>query len=101
MGVKLGAQGSMVCDARTGQVHRVPAFPSLVMDTTGTGDAYCGGFLAGLVAGRRVPECAAMGTVSASYVVEACGAVETSSPGPAERQARLQAVLSGVETLTP
>ena len=96
MGAKLGEQGSIVCDARTGEVYHVPAFPARVVDTTGAGDAFCGGVVAGLMAGRPVAECAAMGTVSASYVVEACGALETVRPPPEERDARLQAILSGV-----
>ncbi len=95
MGVKLGQRGSMVCDARTAVLTHVPAFPAHVVDTTGAGDGYCGGFLAGLVAGRPLAECAAMGTVSASYVVEACGALETPRPDPAERDARLRSVLDG------
>lgn len=92
MGAKLGEQGSIVCDAQTGEVFHVPAFPARVVDTTGAGDAFCGGVVAGLMAGRPVPECAAMGTVSASYVVEACGALETVRPPPEERDARLQMV---------
>jgi sugar/nucleoside kinase (ribokinase family) len=96
MGVKLGEQGSVVCDARTQRLARVPAFPARVVDTTGAGDAYCGGFLAGLLAGRPIAECAAMGTVSASYVVEACGALETERPDPAERDWRLDTVLRGI-----
>jgi ribokinase len=96
MGVKLGELGSIVCDAQTGQITRAPAFPARVVDTTGAGDAYCGGFLAGLLEGRPLAECAAMGTVSASYVVEACGALDTERPAPAERDGRLQTVLRGV-----
>ncbi len=99
MGVKLGEQGSMVCDAKTGVLTHVPAYPARVVDTTGAGDGYCGGFLSGLVAGRPLAECAAMGTVSASYVVEACGALETKRPDPADRESRLQAVLGNVSTM--
>ena len=99
MGVKLGARGCLVCDQHTGRLYRVPAFPAQVLDTTGAGDAFCGGFVAGLVAGRTVPECAAMGTVSASYVVEACGALETARPTGDDRQARLRTVLSALEAL--
>lgn len=96
MGVKLGERGSMVCDAQTGSLAHVPAFRTQVVDTTGAGDSYCGGFLAGLVAGRPITECAAMGTISASYVVEACGALETQRPDSADRDARLREVLDGV-----
>ena len=97
MGVKLGGEGSIICDARTGEISRVPAYPARVVDTTGAGDGYCGGFLAGLVAGRPLAECAAMGTVSASYVIEACGALQTERPDPAARDERLRGVLAGVE----
>jgi sugar/nucleoside kinase (ribokinase family) len=95
IGVKLGEKGSIVCDARTGQVTRLTAFPARVVDTTGAGDAYCGGFIAGLVAGRPLVECAAMATASASYVVEACGALETERPGLADRDLRLKLILDG------
>jgi hypothetical protein len=40
-----------------------------------------------------------MGTVSASYVVEACGALETKRPDSTERDARLRTVLEGVSTV--
>ncbi|MEA2780456.1 MAG: hypothetical protein QOK29_2000, partial [Rhodospirillaceae bacterium] len=58
-----------------------------------------GGFIAGLVAGRDIAECAAMGTVSASYVVEACGALETARPANSERDQRLKAVMTKIERI--
>jgi ribokinase len=71
-----------------------------VVDTTGAGDAYCGGFLAGLVAGRPVAECAAMGTVSASYVIEACGALATARVEAADRDGRLERIVERVECVS-
>ena len=94
MVAKLGERGSLVCDAESGVLIHTPAHPVNLVDTTGAGDGYCGGFVAGLTAGRPLAECAAMGTVSASYIVEACGALETERPSPAARQARLQRVLA-------
>jgi sugar/nucleoside kinase (ribokinase family) len=99
LAAKLGEQGSLVCHGRTGDLYHVPAVPARVVDTTGAGDAYCGGFIAGLVAGRDIAECAAMGTVSASYVVEACGALETARPANSERDRRLKAVMSKIERI--
>ncbi len=93
MVAKVGERGSIVCEARTGRLVRIPALAADVVDTTGAGDAYCGGFVAGLVAGRPLEECAAMGTVAASFVVEACGALATARPGPDERDARMRALL--------
>jgi sugar/nucleoside kinase (ribokinase family) len=94
MVAKLGERGSLVCDAESGGLIHTPAHPVQVVDTTGAGDGYCGGFVAGLAAGRPLAECAAMGTVSASYVIEACGALETQRPSVAGRYARLQRVLA-------
>lgn len=91
---KLGDGGSIVCEAGASVLHRVPIYATEVVDTTGAGDAYSGGFLAGLVAGRPVAECAAMGTVSASYVVEALGALTTRRPTASERDGRLKDVLA-------
>ncbi|HEX2528539.1 MAG TPA: carbohydrate kinase family protein [Geminicoccus sp.] len=94
--VKLGEQGSIVCLPDERRLVRVPAYPAAVVDTTGAGDAFCGGFLAGLVDGKPLDVCAAMGTVAASYVIEACGALRTARPGQAERQARLERVRAGI-----
>ncbi len=94
MVAKLGERGSVVCDAESGVLIHTPAHPVKLVDTTGAGDGYCGGFVVGLAAGRPLAECAAMGTVSASYVVEACGALETKRPSLGARQARLQRVLA-------
>jgi sugar/nucleoside kinase (ribokinase family) len=73
VGAKLGADGSLVCDGRSGQLYRVPAFPAAVVDTTGAGDAYCGGFLVGLVETGDPLEAAVRGSVSASFVIEGLG----------------------------
>src|SRR5947207_3316800 len=40
---KLGEKGSLLSEARTGALSRVPALEVDVVDTTGAGDAYCGG----------------------------------------------------------
>lgn len=94
MVAKLGEEGSLVCEGGTGVLTHVPAFPAATIDTTGAGDGYCGGFLAGLVAGRPLAACAVMGTVSASYVVEAHGALATLEPTLAERDERFCRVLT-------
>ena len=95
---KLGERGSLVCEASTGRLADVPALHVDVLDTTGAGDAYCGGFVAALVAQRTLIECAALGTVSASYVVEACGALATARPQSADWSARFNQALSNVRS---
>ena len=52
--VKLGAKG---CDAfLAGEYFHAPAFSVDVVDTTGAGDCFAGGFLAGLHAGVEFRE---------------------------------------------
>lgn len=53
--VTLGARG---CLARTasGPLLRLPAFPVAVVDTTGCGDVFHGGYLFGLLQGWQLPE---------------------------------------------
>lgn len=45
-----------------------------VVDTTGAGDLFAGGFMAGLVAGRSLPDCARMGCIAAAEVISHFGA---------------------------
>jgi sugar/nucleoside kinase (ribokinase family) len=52
----------------------IPAEPTRVVDTTGAGDAYAAGFLAGLTAGRSLPVCGRMGSIAAAEVISHYGA---------------------------
>jgi ribokinase len=100
VGAKLGEKGVLICEAGTGRMLRLPSYKTQVLDTTGAGDGFCGGFLAGLVAGKDLVTAAAMGTVSASYVIEARGALATYRPSLAEREARLNTVLADAQIST-
>jgi ribokinase len=84
--IKLEAEGSLVYDTAAGRLAHVPIYPAQAIDTTGAGDAYCGGFLAGYLLTHDAVTAAQYGTVSASYVVEAVGALATPQP---EREAAL------------
>lgn len=70
--LKRGAEGVDVLIE--GQVVRVPSVTSQLVDPTGAGDAFCGGFLAGLVQTGDPIEAAVCGVASASFVCETRGA---------------------------
>ena len=52
----------------------VEAEPAQVVDTTGAGDAYAAGFLAGYAAGRPLALCGKMGSIAAAEVIGRYGA---------------------------
>jgi fructokinase len=59
---------------RGAEMVEVPAEPTRVIDTTGAGDAYAAGFLAGLTAGKSLPVCGRMGAIAAAEVISHYGA---------------------------
>ena len=50
------------------------AEPAQVVDTTGAGDAYAAGFLAGLTSGRPLAVCGQLGSVAAAEIIGHYGA---------------------------
>lgn len=70
--VTRGMKGSTVLSEN--QFYNVPVCKSkIVVDPTGAGDAYVGGFLAEYVRDKDVLWCACVGSAAASFVVEAVG----------------------------
>jgi fructokinase len=56
------------------QTLTVAAEPARVLDTTGAGDAYAAGFLAGLTSGKTLAVCGRMGSIAAAEVIGHYGA---------------------------
>ncbi len=66
-------QGSLVYGPDT-PVEEVPAVaPPQLVDTTGAGDAYAGGFLYGFTRDMPLKQCAALGSLAASEVISHMG----------------------------
>ena len=74
LAVKLGPKGVLVWDRRRDAGVLVPPAPAATLDPTGAGDAFCGGFLAGLVETGDPLHAARCGALSAARVVECFGA---------------------------
>ncbi len=71
--VTLGEKGSEI-RTRDGQVVQVPAARiSAVVDPTGAGDAFRGGFVAGLMRQLPLGTCGRLGSVASAYAVEKYG----------------------------
>jgi ribokinase len=70
--VKLGAKGCYVTDGN--QSRMVQPYQTKVVDTTGAGDAFCAGFLFGLLKKKDLYECGRLGNLIASKCIEKVGA---------------------------
>jgi sugar/nucleoside kinase (ribokinase family) len=86
--LRMGAQGSLVATDE-GAYYHVPAVPATIVDVTGAGNAYCGGFLVGLGLGLGVAEAAARAAVSASFALEQFGVPLFTAEKHAEAARRL------------
>ena len=71
--VTRSAKGAVVLAG--GERIAVPAEPvARVVDTTGAGDLFAGGFLHGLAAGRSLADCARIGGIAAAEIISHYGA---------------------------
>lgn len=95
--IKLGRLGALVYDRPAGRRYAVPAVPVQARDPTGAGDAFCGGFVAGLIEGRGVLGAAAWGSVSASFAIEEFCLEGVREATPVERDRRERWVLEHVQ----
>ena len=70
--VKVGKEGAYV--QQGDQKWHIPAFETTVVDTTGAGDYFAAGFLAGLANGCELGKCAVIGSIMAGEVIQVVGA---------------------------
>jgi sugar/nucleoside kinase (ribokinase family) len=69
--VKRGKRGAVVFAG--GRIYSAPAIAISSTETTGAGDAFCAGFMAGWIRGRPLAECAALGNKTAREVLDSPG----------------------------
>jgi sugar/nucleoside kinase (ribokinase family) len=78
--IKLGAEGCFVSE-NGGSSYGVPALKNIsVMDTSGAGDAFCAGFLAGLAQGWEIRRCAELGNAVGGLCVTEIGTTTAACP---------------------
>lgn len=97
--IKRGEGGQLVLDTAAHKRWEVTAYPSKMVDPTGAGDAFCGGFLAGFRRTYDPLEAALHGNISASLVVEGSGPLYALDALPGLANARLESLRQSVRIL--
>jgi sugar/nucleoside kinase (ribokinase family) len=87
--IKRGGRGQYVYERASGKKWELPGYPSRMVDPTGSGDAFCGGFLSGYAASFDPLRAAMQGNISASFSIEGSGAFYLLDSMPGLAQARL------------
>ena len=91
--IKRGGHGQYVYDAVGRHRWEIPAYPGVrIADPTGAGDAFCGGYLAGLKKMDDPLQAALYGGVSASLKLEGSGPFYPLEVMPGLAEARLDAL---------
>lgn len=87
--IKMGADGALLWDKANQTLHEVGAAPGPVVDVTGAGDAFCGGFAAALSLGCNALDAARRGALSAACAVADFTSLRLAEVDPIEIQERL------------
>jgi len=90
--IKRAGRGQYLYDRDSHKKWDIPAYPGRMADPTGSGDSFCGGFLAGYVNSYDPLQAALYGNVSASLSIEGSGAFYALESLPGLAQARLQSL---------
>jgi sugar/nucleoside kinase (ribokinase family) len=94
--IKRGERGQLLYDAGSRTRWEIPSYPSQLVDPTGAGDAYCGGFLAGFRYTFDPLQAALYGGISASVAIEGHGPFYPLDALPGLARARLEALRQSV-----
>jgi sugar/nucleoside kinase (ribokinase family) len=89
--LKRGAEGGLLYDVRLDRFTQWEPRDNGVVDPTGAGDAFAGGFLAGWLKGESVERALGRGVVGASFAIEDWGAARMLQATADEAAARLHA----------
>ncbi len=87
--IKRGSDGCLLYERDARRFTVVPVYPTTVVDVTGAGDSFGGGFAVGLRQTGDPLRAALMGTVSASFTIEGYGALHSLEASPESAQERL------------
>ena len=97
--IKRGERGQLLYDATSKSRWEIPAYPARLVNPTGVGDAFCGGFLTGYRKSYDPVEAVLYGNISAAIVTEGYGPFFALDVLPGLPQARLESIRQSVRKL--
>lgn len=97
--IKRGAQGQLLYDSLSHKCWHIPAYPVNLVDPTGAGAAFCGGFLAGYHKTFDPLRAVLHGSVSASLCIEGSGIYHCLGCHPSLPLARLMKLQEGIHEI--
>ena len=87
--IKMGAHGALLWDKANQTLHEIGVAPGPVVDVTGAGDAFCGGFAAALSLGCNALDAAQRAALSAACAMADFTPLRLAEVDPAEIRERL------------
>jgi sugar/nucleoside kinase (ribokinase family) len=94
--IKRGVSGQLMYDSVSGKRYEIPAYPTQIVDLTGAGEVFSGGFMVGYKRTFNPLLAVIYGSVSASIAIEGSGAFYTRQVLPGLAQARLESLKDAV-----
>jgi ribokinase len=90
--IKRGSRGQLLYNGGSRTRWILPAYPVQIVNPSGAGDAFCGGFLAGYRSNYDPLEAALAGNISAALVIEGTNPFYTLEALPGLARARMDAL---------
>ncbi len=97
--IRRGLKGQYLYDGYAHKKYFLPTYPLKVTNLVGAGDAFCGGFLAGIKKTYDPLEACLQGNISASLAMQSPNPLFMSDNLPGFTQARLDSLRAMVQTL--
>lgn len=99
--LRMGERGSLVARQAEGQAYRIPAVEvAEIVDQTGAGNTYCGGFLVGYCREGDLVAAGCYGAAAASFTLEVVGCARMPANLDLEWQRRLEEAQAGVRAVS-
>ena len=98
--LRMGERGSLLAAQGQSQAWRIPPLSvDAIVDQTGAGNAYCGGFIVGWARRRNLIQAGCYAAAAASFTLETVGIADIPPRREIEWHKRLQEAREGVKTL--